>query len=525
MEDYTMRKKHFIGFVLASLVLAVPALAGNSNGFESDYCYALTGGAIDMLDQADGSYVGSFPVSGETFCFSNSQVAGANSPAFARLFTASRYKLGTKYDEIVIKEYDSSGQEIRRSYLGRWWHGAPNKTLNYPDNTKDLVVGTIRYNAVNDTLIVSANVANKHKQGAKPSKAWEFALPDWPAGTPSGGGVQLIHEYTLLTSYKNRCNIALNPHDGTMYATSYNYNSGGSGTQACIGSTPTNPPNGVNTVLLDGVMYKAHCADGQHYQPSAITYRDAYSAGAIRPELNTCNESTWTVYQPYSWSWELPGVCVGNMPDKDPHPILSRISTPGGCPTCINPNRIRGIRAATDPYTGELFMVGNGGKTGNGGGVLQVPVDDRINHNAQILGGQGAVYADADSPMPTPPLEVTIDILPSDDPNLFTVNTQGKGRLPIAILGSESYDVNDIDLDSLNIAGVLPVKAKVGDDENGDGINDLMMHYSRRDLIVELGLELLDCNGAVVTVTVDGALLSGRVMYGSDDITLQCRMD
>ncbi|MHC4445081.1 MAG: hypothetical protein ACYTF1_26610 [Planctomycetota bacterium] len=523
-----MRKKCFIGLVLASLVLAVPALAGTSNGFESDYCYALSDhGTIDMLRQSDGANVGSLPIGGATFCFSNSQVAGANSPAGARLFVAREYDISGngKADEITISEYDSAANELRRTYLGRWWHGAPNKTLSY-DSTKPLKIGTIRYNPVNDTLIVSANTGNKHKKHP-PSKAWEFLLPDWPG---AAGGVQLINEYTLLGNYKNRTNIAINPNDGMMYATGYNYGSGESGWRCCIGETPTNPvdPNyGVNTKLLDGTMYRDHCYDNQHYQMSAIAYREWENAvGDMIPEINTSNESTWTVYQPYAWVWGN-GICVGNPGDTEPHPLLGRVGTPGAdiAPAC---NRIRGIRANTDPYTGELFMVGNGGRTGNGGGVLQVkPI--RPQAGSLILGGQGSVYADADSPMPDLVLEVDLDIFTDPaDPNELTQNVGNKGRLPVAILGSNDYDVNEIDLSSLNIAGtVFPVKTpKIEKDENGDGILDLVVHFSRREVI--LALDLLDpptAPGTVVEITVDGALLSGRAMFGTDSVTMVARSD
>jgi len=126
-----------------------------------------------------------------------------------------------------------------------------------------------------------------------------------------------------------------------------------------------------------------------------------------------------------------------------------------------------------------------------------------------------------------PPLEVDVDILPHDDPNLLTQNTRSKGRLPIAILGSEEYDIGDINLVSLSIAGtdLVPLKTPSADkDENGDGINDLVMHFSRRDLIMAMGLLDLD-PGTVVSITVEGTLSSGRVVFGTDDVTLIARMD
>lgn len=124
------------------------------------------------------------------------------------------------------------------------------------------------------------------------------------------------------------------------------------------------------------------------------------------------------------------------------------------------------------------------------------------------------------------PLYVNVDILPHDDPNLFTVNTQGKGRLPIAILGSEDYDISQIDINTISVADVvMPVKEpKAEDDVNGDGLTDLMVHVSRRDLILALGLDLLE-PGTEVPVTVKGSLLDGGPFVGTDTVILVARED
>jgi len=117
------------------------------------------------------------------------------------------------------------------------------------------------------------------------------------------------------------------------------------------------------------------------------------------------------------------------------------------------------------------------------------------------------------------PLEVDIDILPGDDPNLLTQNVNNKGRLPIAILSSEDYDINEIDVNSISIAGVvLPVKEPKA---TGD---HLMVHVSRRDLILALGLDTLE-PGTVVPITVDGVLLGGRPLFGTDNVTMVARVE
>ncbi|MHC4445295.1 MAG: hypothetical protein ACYTBZ_13040 [Planctomycetota bacterium] len=135
-------------------------------------------------------------------------------------------------------------------------------------------------------------------------------------------------------------------------------------------------------------------------------------------------------------------------------------------------------------------------------------------------------------------IPLDLDILPSDCPNLFTVNMQGKGRLPMAILGTEDFDVSDIDPGSISIADVVfPKKtpsiedesAPVGEDEcacqvGTDGIDDLVVHFSRHDLIVALGLEAM-VPGTEVPITVTGELLDGTPFEATDCVTLEARED
>ncbi|MHC4445061.1 MAG: hypothetical protein ACYTF1_20635 [Planctomycetota bacterium] len=124
-----------------------------------------------------------------------------------------------------------------------------------------------------------------------------------------------------------------------------------------------------------------------------------------------------------------------------------------------------------------------------------------------------------------PPLEVDIDILPSDDPNLLTVNMQSKGRLPIAILGSAENDVSQINISSLHIGETtFAVRLGVIDDINEDGFDDVMLHFSRRDVIAALGLDEME-PGEVVPITVQGVLTSGRCVLGTDDVVLEARSD
>ncbi|UCD28919.1 MAG: hypothetical protein JSV03_00085 [Planctomycetota bacterium] len=123
------------------------------------------------------------------------------------------------------------------------------------------------------------------------------------------------------------------------------------------------------------------------------------------------------------------------------------------------------------------------------------------------------------------PLIAPLDILPDDDPNLFTVNKQSKGRIPMELYGTEELSGGDINLESIMIAGVAsPVKSEV-DDLNNDGILDVLMHFSRLDLIDALDLSALPA-GTVVDVTVKAARASdGYPIEATDSIVLVSRED
>jgi hypothetical protein len=131
------------------------------------------------------------------------------------------------------------------------------------------------------------------------------------------------------------------------------------------------------------------------------------------------------------------------------------------------------------------------------------------------------------------PVALAIDILPDDCPNSFTVNLQNKGRLPMAILGTATFDVSTIDVNTLSIGGtIFPVKAPsiedvsapAGEEECAcqigvDGYADLVLHFSRREVIQALGLDTLS-PGTVVPVTVGGSLTDGTPFTATDCVTL-----
>jgi hypothetical protein len=122
------------------------------------------------------------------------------------------------------------------------------------------------------------------------------------------------------------------------------------------------------------------------------------------------------------------------------------------------------------------------------------------------------------------PIDVGIDIKPGSYPNCFNLN--GHGVIPVAILGSAVLDVTDIDVTSVQFAG-LNVRVKGNgyvqcsiEDVSGDfaspegapdGLDDLVCQF-----VDDAGSWSAD-NG---TASVIGELLDGTVFLGTDEICM-----
>jgi hypothetical protein len=113
--------------------------------------------------------------------------------------------------------------------------------------------------------------------------------------------------------------------------------------------------------------------------------------------------------------------------------------------------------------------------------------------------------------------EVEIDIKPGSEPNCIKVTK--KGVTPVAILANATFDVKDIDLSTILIddddvpgGGVSAKKSSTNKDVNGDGLSDLVLHFSTPDLN-SAGL-LADEHTLYITGTLD----DGLIISGSDVI-------
>jgi len=131
------------------------------------------------------------------------------------------------------------------------------------------------------------------------------------------------------------------------------------------------------------------------------------------------------------------------------------------------------------------------------------------------------------------PLEVDIDVKPKSCPN--PINPNSNGVLPIAILGTDSFDVTQVDVDSVTLEGVSPIRHSIKDvatplqvptvpepnsctDEGPDGFDDLTLKFNMQEVVAALGPIF---RGDIITVELEGQLLDGTPIEGYDIIIIR----
>ena len=131
-------------------------------------------------------------------------------------------------------------------------------------------------------------------------------------------------------------------------------------------------------------------------------------------------------------------------------------------------------------------------------------------------------------------IEVPVDVKPQSCPN--PVNVKGRGVLSVAILGTDSLDVNDIDVGTVELEGVSPLRSEVEDvatpfvgtissprDRNEcteaglDGNDDLTLKFDTEAIVAALDSV---SDGDVLVLTLTGNLLNGRAITGEDVVVI-----
>jgi len=142
----------------------------------------------------------------------------------------------------------------------------------------------------------------------------------------------------------------------------------------------------------------------------------------------------------------------------------------------------------------------------------------------------GEVYFDSVKIRRLGALEVNLDIKPGSCPN--PLNRKGGGVLPVAIAGDGDLDVHDIDVSTIELVGVSPLRDSIDDvatpiyKENGscecaalegDGTDDLTLKFDKKSIRSALGdLEV----GDDVLLTITGQLLNGEEFHGEDCVRI-----
>ena len=113
------------------------------------------------------------------------------------------------------------------------------------------------------------------------------------------------------------------------------------------------------------------------------------------------------------------------------------------------------------------------------------------------------------------PLPISIDIKPATFPNI--INTKSKGKIPVAILTTDSFDATTVDPTTVLFgptgSEVAPVHWAT-EDVNGDGDIDLVLHFVTQHTAIT-------CGNASASLT--GATFSGVKIKGTDPIeTVAC---
>jgi hypothetical protein len=162
-------------------------------------------------------------------------------------------------------------------------------------------------------------------------------------------------------------------------------------------------------------------------------------------------------------------------------------------------------------FDADIDAVGTEGETGWTYFEYVVPGADTYTLEARVENsfdafldsylGLDAVSLVAGAPVTTEDIDVQIDVKPGSDVN--PINTKSKGRIPVALLGSESCDVTEVDVSTLAFgpAGAAPSHGHGHiEDVNADGYPDLVLHFDTQDA----GFERGDTEATLVGAMIDG---------------------
>jgi hypothetical protein len=144
-------------------------------------------------------------------------------------------------------------------------------------------------------------------------------------------------------------------------------------------------------------------------------------------------------------------------------------------------------------------------RIGEYNGVAVTAATARLVWTGNLAGGQAGFFDSAG----VCEVEVGIDVKPGSDSN--PIQPSSRGVVPVALLGSEEFDVADADPGTLafGAGGAVPTKHPELEDVNGDGFTDLLSHYRTQ----ETGIAPGDTEACL-----EGASFAGTPFRGCDEL-------
>lgn len=193
------------------------------------------------------------------------------------------------------------------------------------------------------------------------------------------------------------------------------------------------------------------------------------------------------------------------------------ISATGDYPQCATHDQVLDMVGNVGEWTAAVDGTFRGGSfresTVNGTGCAYVTTAHSANYEDEYTGFRCCLDDDVQD-CANAVRQIDIDIKPGSDPNCF--NQNGHGVIPVAILGSASFDAAAVDTTGLTFAGLeVRVRGNKGplcgmDDVNFDGYADLVCHFED-----DTANWAANGNGSA---TLSGQLQDGTAFEGSDAI-------
>jgi len=167
------------------------------------------------------------------------------------------------------------------------------------------------------------------------------------------------------------------------------------------------------------------------------------------------------------------------------------------------------VDVSVNMVTGIVIVELDKGVLANGNHYINLSLDGYYHPDGYIL--LDVAFGGSD-------IVVDVDIKPGSDPN--SINLCSNGAVPVAILGSDSVHVSDINTDTLRFAeAAAKVVGKKDphslcsiEDVNGDFEYDLVCQYVTTDIA--------GVDGESTSATVNGEFLDGTPLEGSDTISI-----